>query len=410
MPVIAVAIVLALVLSGALGIFLLVRQAAAVAAHSESVPADFIEEISLEEHQRAAAYAAAGARLGIAKTIFDTLLAALWLTVLLAPLYNLAAQFLAPGISRSVAIVVAFALIERLFHLPFSIFRTFWLEAHFGFNRATPLMFIRDRIKASALSFTLGVPLLFGFFWIPGFIPNLWWLAAWAVFIILAIALSLIFPAIIDPLFNKFMPMPDGPLRQRIEALLDKCGFASNGLYVMDASRRSTHGNAYFTGFGKAKRIVLFDTLLQHHTPDEILSILAHELGHYKLGHIGQRIAETAALAFLAFAVLGRAFESPRFAGAFGLPADPGLILIVVLIAMGPALHVLSPLTSYLSRRAEYQADNFAKAMTGPSPMISALMRLARDNLSTLTPDALYTLFYYSHPPVPARIARLKAA
>jgi STE24 endopeptidase len=155
---------------------------------------------------------------------------------------------------------------------------------------------------------------------------------------------------------------------------------------------------------------VLFDTLLQNHTADEILSILAHELGHYKLGHIGQRIAETAAYAFLGFAILGWAFASGGLAGAFGLPAEPGLILIVVLTAMGPALHALSPLTSYLSRRAEYQADNFAKAMTGPEPMITALTRLARDNLSTLTPDALYALFYYSHPPVPARIARLKAA
>jgi STE24 endopeptidase len=409
MPTIAVAVVSALVLSGALGIFLLCRQAAAVAAHRESVPADFKGEISLEEHQRAAAYASARARLGIAKTILDTILAALWLTVLLGPLYILVAQFLAPGISRSVAIVVAFALIERLFHLPFSIFRTFWLEAHFGFNRATPLMFIRDRIKGLTLSFALGVPLLYGFFWLPGFIPDFWWLAAWAAFLVLAIAMSLIFPAFIDPLFNKFMALPDGPLRVRIDALLGKCGFASNGLYVMDASRRSTHGNAYFTGFGKGKRIVLFDTLLQNHTQDEILSILAHELGHYKLGHIGQRIAETAVYAFLGFAILGMAFASGGLAGAFGLPADPGLIFIVVLTAMGPALHVLSPLTSYLSRRAEYQADNFAKAMTGPSPMISALMRLARDNLSTLTPDALYTLFYYSHPPLPARIARLKA-
>jgi STE24 endopeptidase len=407
---IAIAVISALVLSGALGVFLLLRQTAAIAAHRASVPADFRGEISLEQHQRAAAYASARARLGIAKTVFDTSLAALWLAVLLRPLYPLIAQYLPPGISRSVAVVVAFVLIERLLHLPFSIFSTFWLEARFGFNRASPLTFIRDLIKGLVLSFAVGVPLLYGLFWLPGRLPDFWWLAAWAAFILLAIAISLIFPAFIAPLFNKFTPMPDGPLKERIEALLGKCGFASDGLYVMDASRRSTHGNAYFTGFGKAKRIVLFDTLLQNHTSDEILSILAHELGHYKLGHIGQRIAETAAYAFLGFAVLGRVFSGGELAGAFGLPGDPGLVLIVVLIAMGPALHLLAPLASYLSRRAEYQADNFAKAMTGPSPMISALLRLARDNLSTLTPDALYTMFYYSHPPVPARIARLKAA
>jgi len=176
----------------------------------------------------------------------------------------------------------------------------------------------------------------------------------------------------------------------------------------MDASRRSTHGNAYFTGFGKAKRIVFFDTLLQNHTPDEILSILAHELGHYKLGHIGQRVAESAVLTLLGFAVLYWAFAS-GLTGQFGLPGDPGLVLILILIALGPVLHLISPLTSFLSRRAEYQADGFAKAMAGPEPMISALTRLSRDNLSTLTPDRLYALFYYSHPPVPARIARLKA-
>ncbi len=242
MPAIALAVVSALVLSGALGVFLLLRHAAAVAAHRESVPADFKGEISIEQHQRAAAYTSARAHLGIAKTVFDTILAALWLTVLLWPLYFLVAQFTAPGISRSVAIVVAFALIERLFHLPFSIFRTFWLEANFGFNRATPLIFIRDRIKGLTISFVLGVPLLYGFFWLPGFIPDFWWLAAWVGFIILAIAMSLIIPAFIDPLFNKFSPMPNGPLRESIEALLGKCGFASNGLYVMDASRRSTHG------------------------------------------------------------------------------------------------------------------------------------------------------------------------
>jgi STE24 endopeptidase len=225
---------------------------------------------------------------------------------------------------------------------------------------------------------------------------------------VLMIAMTVIYPAFIDPLFNKFMPMPQGQLKTRIEDLLAKCGFESKGLYVMDASKRSTHGNAYFTGFGKAKRIVFFDTLLQKHTPEEILSILAHELGHYKLGHITLRIAESAVLTFAGFAVLHWAFAG-GLAGGFGLTSDPGLVLIVILIATGPVMHLLSPFTSFLSRRAEYQADGFAKAMTGAEPMISALTKLSRDNLSTLTPDWLYALFNYSHPPMPLRIARLKA-
>ncbi len=407
---IAILIIAAILLSGMLGVLLLYRQTAAVFANRERVPDGFAGEISLEQHKRAAEYALARARLGVAKTVFDTGLAILWLMVFLGPIYEMAAQFTAPGITRSVAVAAGFGLAERLLYLPFSVYSTFWLEARFGFNRSTPAMFALDRIKGLALMLALGLPLLCGLFWLPRLMPAYWWLAAWAAFMALALVMSVIFPAFIAPIFNKFTPMPDGPLRTRVEALLAKCGFEPKGLYVMDASRRSAHGNAYFTGFGKAKRIVFFDTLLQKHTQDEILSILAHELGHYKLGHIGQRIAESAVFAFLGFAILGWAFASGGLTGAFGLPDDPGLTLIVVSAAIGPFLHLLSPLTSYLSRRAEYQADNFAKAMEGPAPMISALTKLARDNLSTLTPDELYASFYYSHPPVPARIARLKEA
>lgn len=404
----AIAIVAAIVLSGLLGIYLLTRQAATVAANRERVPEGFAGAISGEEHKRAAAYTLARTRLAIVQTAFDTVTAVVWLTFLLGPLYALAARWIAPGMSRSVAVVVLFALIGRLLHLPFSIFSTFSLEARFGFNRATPAMFLMDRLKGVALALLLGVPLLYGLFWLLGVLPNLWWLIGWAAFMALMIAMTVIYPTFIDPLFNTFTPMPQGQLKASIEALLAKCGFESKGLYVMDASKRSTHGNAYFTGFGRAKRIVFFDTLLQNHTPEEILSILAHELGHYKLGHITQRIAETAVLTFFGFAVLHWAFAG-GLAGALSLAADPGLVLIIILTAFGPVMHLLSPFTSFLSRRAEYQADSFAKAMTGAEPMISALTKLSRDNLSTLTPDELYALFYYSHPPVPLRVARLKA-
>ncbi len=404
----ALAIVAAIVLSGILGIYLLTRQAATVAANRERVPEGFAGAISGEEHKRAAAYTLARTRLAIVQTAFDTVTAVVWLTFLLGPLYALAARWIAPGMSRSVAVVVLFALIGRLLHLPFSIFSTFSLEARFGFNRATPAMFLMDRLKGVALALLLGVPLLYGLFWLLGVLPNLWWLIGWAAFMALMIAMTVIYPTFIDPLFNTFTPMPQGQLKASIEALLAKCGFESKGLYVMDASKRSTHDNAYFTGFGRAKRIVFFDTLLQNHTPEEILSILAHELGHYKLGHITQRIAETAVLTFFGFAVLHWAFAG-GLAGAFSLAADPGLVLIIILTAFGPVMHLLSPFTSFLSRRAEYQADSFAKAMTGAEPMISALTKLSRDNLSTLTPDELYALFYYSHPPVPLRVARLKA-
>lgn len=403
-------ILAAIVLSGLLAIYLKRRQAASVAAHRGRVPDDFADQVSLEEHRRAADYTLANTRLGVAQTIYDTLIAVLLLIVVLAPFYALVAAVVPPGLTRSVAVVILVAGIGHILDLPFSIVNTFWVEAEFGFNRTTPLMFLRDQLKSAALQVGIGVVLLYGLFWLLRAMPELWWILGFVGSMVFMIALMVIYPSVIAPLFNRFTPMAEGPMKARIEALLGKCGFESNGLYVMDASKRSSHGNAYFSGFGKAKRIVFFDTLLANHTPDEILSILAHELGHYKFGHIGQRIAQSAVFCFVAFAVLRWAFADGRLAGEFGLPNDPALVLVIVLTAMGPVLHLLSPLTSFLSRRAEFEADGFAKAMVGAEPMIGALTKLSRDNLSTLTPDRLYTRFYYSHPPVPVRIAHLRHA
>ena len=410
MNLVALVIFAAIVLSGALDIYLERRQARAVLANRERVPAAFVDQVSLDEHRRAADYTLARTRLAVAQTGFDTCLAVLWLILLLGPVYRLVAGIVPPGLSRSVAIVVAVGAISYLFHLPFALVRTFRLEARFGFNRTTPALFLLDQVKAIALQLVLAIPLLYGFFALERALPELWWIFAWAGLMLVMVAMIVIYPAFIAPMFNKFTPMAEGPMKANIEALLKKCGFESKGLFVMDASKRSAHGNAYFSGFGKAKRIVFFDTLLEKHSPTEILSILAHELGHYKFGHVFQRILEAAILALLAFAVLHWAFATNALAHAFGLADDPGLVLMIVLLAFGPVSHVISPLTNFLSRRAEFQADDFAKSMTGPEPMISALTKLSRDNLATLTPDWLYTLFNYSHPPVPERIAHLKGA
>jgi len=410
MNLVVLAIFAAIILSGALDIYLERRQAHAVAAHRDRVPAEFADQVSLDEHRRAADYTLARTRLAMAQTGFDTLLAVLWLALLLGPVYRLVAGIIPPGLSRSVAIVVAVGAVSYFLHLPFTLIRTFRLEARFGFNRTTPALFLLDQVKSGALQLALAVPLLYGFFALQRALPNLWWLFGWAGLMAVMIAMIVIYPAFIAPLFNKFTPMAEGPMKANIEALLKKCGFESRGLFVMDASKRSVHGNAYFSGFGKAKRIVFFDTLLEKHTGEEILSVLAHELGHYKFGHVFQRIGETAILAFLAFAVLHWAFAAGGLAQAFGLPDDPGLVLMIVLIALGPASHLISPLTNFLSRRAEFQADDFAKTMVGGEPMIAALTKLSRDNLATLTPDRLYMLFNYSHPPVPERIAHLKGA
>ena len=407
---IALFIFAAIVLSGLLELYLERRQLATVAANKDHVPAAFARQLTLDEHRRAADYTLARTRLSLFEKSFETIVTLLWLLVILAPVSALVSGAIGPSLTRSVAIVVVVVAIGYVIDLPFTLYRTFRLEAAFGFNRTTPGMFVIDQLKGIALQLALGIPLLYAFFAIERAIPFYWWLIGWAGFMILVLAMIVIYPTFIAPLFNKFTPMPETPLKEKIEALLAKCGFESRGLFVMDASKRSTHGNAYFSGFGKAKRIVFFDTLLQKHSDDEILSILAHELGHFKFGHIRERVIEAGVLAFVAFAILGWAFGTPTLTAAFGLPFEPGLVLVIVMFAIGPFAQLLSPLTNFLSRRAEFQADGFAKSIFGAEPMVTALTKLSRDNLATLTPDRLYAMFYYSHPPIPERIAHLEAA
>jgi len=406
----AAAACVAIALSAALGVYLRRRQLISVAANRDKVPRDFAREVTLDEHRRAADYTIVRTRFSAVETVYDAVIAIFWLTFWLAPLYAAIAQAIEPGLTRSVAIVVAVAAIGHILDLPFSLANAFWLEARFGFNRLTLRMFFRDEAKSAALQLALGVPLLYGMFALLRALPDGWWLLAYVAFMTLTIAMTVIYPTLIAPLFNKFTPLDEGSTKRRMEDLLAKCGFEAKGLYVMDASTRSTHGNAYFSGFGKAKRIVFFDTLLEKHSLEEVESILAHELGHYKFGHVRQLILQAAAIAFVGFAVLHWAFSAGVFASWFGLPNDPGVVLIALLFVKEPVTHVLSPLLSWRSRRAEFEADDFAKQMVGKEPMISALTRLARDNLATLTPDALYARFYYSHPPVPARVAHLRGA
>jgi len=398
----------AIVVSTALGVYLRLRQMATVTCNRDATPRDFAEEVTLEEHRRAADYTLARTRFSIFETVYDGILSLLWLLFWLAPLYNIIAQVTAPGLNRSVALFVAFVALAELLAMPLSLADTFWLEARFGFNRQSLASFLADWLKAGALQLAIGAPLLYAMFALLRAAPDYWWLCAFVGFMAFIVAMMAVYPTFIAPLFNKFSPLPEDDLRRRLEALLQKCGFESRGLYVMDASTRSARGNAYFTGFGKAKRIVLFDTLLAKHTPEEIESILAHELGHFKFGHIRQMLAMAAGLAFVGFAALHWALGPQGLSVVFSLPADPGLALIIAVLAKDPLLHILSPLLAWRSRRAEFEADDFAKRMVGKEPMIAALTRLTRDNLATLTPDRLYALFYYSHPPVPVRVAHLR--
>jgi len=410
MSLMGVLICVAIALSAALGVYLRKRQTDNVAANRDSVPADFAREVTLEEHRRAADYTIAKTRFAMGETLYDAILSILWLAAFMGPLYALVAQAVAPGMTRSVVFVLAAGLVSHLFELPFSLANAFILEERFGFNRLTPKTFLLDELKGIALGFVMAAPLLYGMFWLLGAFPETWWLFAFVAFMGLIVAMTVIYPTFIAPLFNTFTPMEEGSTKARMEALLRKCGFESKGLYVMDASKRSAHGNAYFTGFGKAKRIVFFDTLLEKHSVEEIESILAHELGHFKYGHVRQMLIQAAAMAFLGFAVLYWAFGNPTFVTWFGLPTDPGVVLVALLLAKEPISHLLHPLLAYRSRKNEFEADDFARRMVGKEPMISALTRLTRDNLSTLTPDPLYAQFYFSHPPVPVRVAQLRGA
>jgi STE24 endopeptidase len=400
----------AIALSAALGVYLRQRQADNVARNRAAVPADFAGEVSLDDHRRAADYTIARTRFGMAETVYEAALSILWLAAWMAPLYALISQFVAPGITRSVAFVLAVGAIGHVLDLPFSLANAFGLEARFGFNRLTLPTFFLDEAKGAALGLVVAVPLLYGMFWLLQTLPETWWLFAYVAFMAFSIAMTIVYQTFIAPLFNKFTPMEEGSLKSRMEALLEKCGFESKGLYVMDASRRSAHGNAYFTGFGKAKRIVFFDTLLEKHSLEEIESILAHELGHLKYGHVRQMILQAAILALIGFAALYWAFGNATFAGWFGLPSDPGVVLVALLFAKEPLSHLLRPLLAWRSRANEFEADDFARRMVGKEPMIAALTRLTRDNLATLTPDPVYATFYFSHPPVPMRVAQLRAA
>jgi STE24 endopeptidase len=410
MSIMGLAVCAAIIASLAFGVYLRARQVSTVESRADAPPADFAHDVTPEEHRRAADYTIARTRFAIAHTTFHALVSILWLTLGFAPLYAAITMVVEPGLTRSVAFFMAFSFLSFVFDLPFAIAQAFGLEGRFGFNRATPAIFVLDQMKSLTLAAACAVPALYGLFGLLKVLPESWWIFGFIAFMSFVLALTIVYPTLIAPLFNHFTPLEDEQMKSRIQALVVKCDFELKGLLVMDASRRSTHGNAYFAGFGKARRIVFFDTLLQKHTPDEIEAILAHELGHFKLGHVRQMILQVAVIAFLAFLALRFAFSDGSVASWFSLPADPGLVLAILAVAKEPVLQVLTPVLAWRSRRAEFEADGFARDMVGREPMISALTRLTRDNLATLTPDPFYAKFYYSHPPVPVRVARLREA
>lgn len=389
------------------------RQAAHVAAHRGAVPAAFAATISLDAHQKAADYTVARVRLGMVDVLLSAaLLLALTLGGGLQALHDLCARFAEPGgIAHGVAFVSAVGVVSWLVELPLGLYRSFGLEARFGFNRLTPGLFVADTVKGVVLAAVIGLPLIAFVLWLMEAMGGLWWLYVWAFWLGFNLLVMLVYPTFIAPLFNKFQPLADGPLKARIEALLARCGFRLSGLFVMDGSKRSAHGNAYFTGFGASKRIVFFDTLLAKLEPAEVEAVLAHELGHYHHHHLWKRLAVIGAGSLAFFALLGHLAGQAWFFEGLGL-AQPGTAATLVLFALVLPVFTfpLTPLMSMWSRRHEFEADAYAARQAPAAELVSALVKLYRDNASTLTPDPLYSSIYDSHPPAAIRIARLQAA
>jgi len=394
-------------------LFLGARQLRHVAAHRDEVPADFAGAIPLDAHRKAADYTVDKQRLAMAEAIVIDGVMLLVLTIGggIAAIDAAAARAFGDGYVRDLATVFGTVLATTIAALPFDLYRTFVIEERHGFNRMTAPLFVADFAKGLALTAALGTPLLLGVFWLLDRAGPAWWFYTWIVWVLFTMALVVAFPRWIAPFFNRFSPLEDADLRARIERLLARCGFTSSGLFVMDGSRRSSHGNAYFTGFGKTKRIVFFDTLIDRLTPPEIEAVLAHELGHFARGHIPRLLGVRFLLALVLLAALGWLWREPAFAEALRLPGPRiGALLAGFTLLVPVFTFPFQPLASLMARRQEFEADAFAAQHASAGDLVSALAKLYRDNASTLTPDPLHSLVYDSHPPAALRIDHLRKA
>lgn len=392
------------------------RQIRCVRGHRDEVPAAFSGHVDQSSHRRAADYTVARARVDLAETAIDaTLLLALTLGGGVAMLTRAIASIAWPPLLGNLALVGAVAAVTGFVALPLSWWRTFRVEARFGFNQSTLPRWLADAVLLAAVAIVVGAPLAFAVLWLMRNAGAQWWLAAWGVWVAFQIAAAGLYPLLIAPLFNRFSPLPPGVVRERVEALLARCRFDSARLFVADGSRRSSHGNAWFAGLGHTRRVVFFDTLLARLTPEEVEAVLAHEIGHYRLHHVAKRIAGSSVVTFALFAVIAGIAHAGWFAPGLGVPATdpaflelrPALVLVLSALALPVFAFPLAPLASAWSRHHEFAADAFAARHAPASALIEALARLYADNASTLTPDPLYAAFHYSHPPAAARIARL---
>jgi STE24 endopeptidase len=393
------------------------RQVAHVTSHRDLVPPAFAARIGIAAHRKAADYTVAKQRLGVWNTLADTgLLLALTVGGGLATIVRWTEQLPLPPIWRDVAMFACTGVLAALVAVPFSWWQTFRIEERFGFNRMTLTLWLADLARTTAVAIAFGLPLLLLALWLMARAGDYWWLWVFGAFMAFQLLMLILYPTVIAPLFNKFTPLADPTARERVEALLARCGFRSAGLFVMDGSKRSGHGNAYFTGFGKAKRIVFFDTLLQRLAPDEIEAVLAHELGHFKRRHVGKRIVLSGVLSLAFLALLAYLRREPWFYAGLGIPdalvpasiARPGVALELFLLALPVFTLLLEPIASLYSRKHEFEADAFAVQVASGNALVHALVKLYEDNAATLTPDPLHSAFYDSHPPAAIRIGRIR--
>jgi len=406
----------ALVASLAIKFWLASRQMRHVAAHRAAVPGAFAQTITLAAHRRAADYTLAKSRFGLLGMAFGAAVLLGW-TLLggvdaLNVLVRNTVQPRFGNMAYQLALLAAFAVIGGVLDLPFELYRTFRIEQRFGFNRMTWKLYLVDMLKSALVGALIGLPIAALMLWIMGATGHMWWLWAWGAWMAFNLLVLVLYPTVVAPLFNKFEPLADEPLKARVQALMARCGFAAKGLFVMDGSKRSAHANAYFTGFGAAKRVVFFDTLLSKLSPGEVEAVLAHELGHFKHKHVIKRIAAMFALSLAGFALLGWLSTQTWFYLALGVrpslgvPNDAIALLLFLLVTPVFAFFV-SPLFAQLSRKHEFEADAYACRQADGNDLAAALLKLHEDNAATLTPDPLYVRFYYSHPPAAERLAAL---
>ncbi len=384
-----------------------------VTLNSQSVPAAFAGSIDLSAHQKAANYTVAKSKLVMLEIVVQAfVLLAFTLGGGLQAIDSVWQNWLSQyEILRGALVICSALFISSLIDLPFEYYKTFVVDEKFGFNKMTPSMFFSDLVKHSIVGIILGAPLLFAALWLMQSAGTYWWFYLWVVWSVFNLTMLALYPTFIAPLFNKFSPLQDLNLKGRVETLLTKCGFKSQGLFVMDGSARSSHGNAYFTGFGASKRVVFFDTLLERLNVDEIEAVLAHELGHFKHHHVIKRIVMMFVMSFIGLAVLGWLINQPWFYYGLGVTTTSTYMALILFLMVSPVfLFILRPLMASYSRKNEFEADEYAAKHAEAQFLIDALVKLYRDNASTLTPDPLHSAFYDSHPPASTRIAKLSAA